>query len=629
MMKKRRTVGVAIAIGVLFGTLFVSVVGVQRAGAAFSPPSYCSGYRWDVKTGQDPQANQVNLGAVTQTTVGFLTSLTPQPNLPDDFRLQPTETTQYEVTATIISIGIESHDQDYHVLLQDKNSSTNFMIAEIPDPLCVPPSDPFYPMIANARSEIIANAGAVGSTVTIKGVGFFDDNTLLPPDVAPNKIELHPALDINFNPGSPPPTDYFQMNANPGSVSVMQGQSTTSSITTTLTPGSSSQSVNLSVNPGGLPTGTTASFTPNTINSDQGSSTLKISVSSSTPTGTYTITVKGTGTKTTYYMSMNLTVIARNDFSLTSSPSSVSVIQGQSGTTTITSAVTNGSPQTVSLAASGLPPGTTATFNPSSISVGASSTMTISTSSSTPVGDDYAVSVTATGQTATHTTPISLGVDTVPVTLPFVPTPRYWSVATDGGIFAFGAAHFYGSTGNIHLNNPIVGIAPTPDGGGYWLVASDGGIFSFGDATFLGSTGNIHLNQPIVGMAASPTGHGYWLVASDGGIFAYGDAGFHGSMGGHPLNRPIVGMASTPDGGGYWFVASDGGIFSFGDAAFQGSTGNLHLNRPIVGMASTLDGGGYWFVASDGGIFAFGDAGFAGSVGAQPLNAPITGMASS
>ena len=54
----------------------------------------------------------------------------------------------------------------------------------------------------------------------------------------------------------------------------------------------------------------------------------------------------------------------------------------------------------------------------------------------------------------------------------------------------------------------VVGMAPTPDGRGYWLVASDGGIFTFGDAGFYGSTGNIHLNQPIVGMAATPDGRG-------------------------------------------------------------------------------------------------------------------------
>jgi len=45
----------------------------------------------------------------------------------------------------------------------------------------------------------------------------------------------------------------------------------------------------------------------------------------------------------------------------------------------------------------------------------------------------------------------------------------YWEVASDGGIFSFGSAHFYGSTGGKALNAPIVAMAATPDGGGYWL----------------------------------------------------------------------------------------------------------------------------------------------------------------
>ena len=204
----------------------------------------------------------------------------------------------------------------------------------------------------------------------------------------------------------------------------------------------------------------------------------------------------------------------------------------------------------------------------------------------------------------------------------------YWEVASDGGIFAFGDAAFYGSMGGRPLNRPIVGIASTPDGHGYWEVASDGGIFAFGDAAFYGSTGSINLNKPVVAMTSSPDGHGYWMVASDGGIFAFGDASFHGSMGGHPLSQPVVGMALSPGGGGYWLVASDGGIFAF-DAPFYGSMGGHPLNRPVVGISvpPPTSGGGYWETASDGGIFAFGGAPFEGSAGSLSLSAPIVASA--
>ena len=204
----------------------------------------------------------------------------------------------------------------------------------------------------------------------------------------------------------------------------------------------------------------------------------------------------------------------------------------------------------------------------------------------------------------------------------------YYLVASDGGIFNFGpGAAFYGSTGAQALNAPIVGMAVDPQTGGYWLVASDGGVFAF-NAPFWGSMGAVHLNAPIVGMAATPQG-GYYLVASDGGIFTFGPGTtFYGSTGGLPLNAPIVAMATAPDGG-YYLVASDGGIFTFGPGAvFFGSTGGQPLNRPIVGMSVDPSSGGYWLVASDGGIFSFG-APFFGSMGGTPLNAPMVGIAPS
>jgi len=104
-----------------------------------------------------------------------------------------------------------------------------------------------------------------------------------------------------------------------------------------------------------------------------------------------------------------------------------------------------------------------------------------------------------------------LGSSPVAPNLPILGS-RASAASTTGSVLTRGDASFYGSTGNIRLNKPIVGMAATPDGHGYWLVASDGGIFSFGDAGFYGSTGNIRLNKPIVGMAATPDGHGYWMV---------------------------------------------------------------------------------------------------------------------
>ncbi len=190
-------------------------------------------------------------------------------------------------------------------------------------------------------------------------------------------------------------------------------------------------------------------------------------------------------------------------------------------------------------------------------------------------------------------------------------TSNFWLATPTGSMLAFGVPSYGSAPGP--LNQPIVTTSTTGDRRGYWMVAADGGVFSFGDARFFGSTGSLRLNRPIVGMARTSDERGYWLVAADGGVFSFGDAQFYGSTGSLRLNKPIVGIAPTPDQRGYWLVASDGGVFSFGDAQFYGSTGSLVLDQPVVSMTAAPDARGYWLVAADGGIFAFGDAGFHGS----------------
>jgi uncharacterized delta-60 repeat protein len=222
--------------------------------------------------------------------------------------------------------------------------------------------------------------------------------------------------------------------------------------------------------------------------------------------------------------------------------------------------------------------------------------------------------VQAFGHAAPCATGTTINFSSPPVGMDSLPGGQgSWTVAADGGVFAFGAAQFHGSMGGTPLNSPVVGMAAAPDGNGYWLVAADGGIFAFDSAGFHNSMGGTPLNSPVVGMAATPDGNGYWLVAADGGVFAFGSAGFYHSMGGTPLNSPVVGMAAAPDGRGYWLAAADGGVFAFGSAAFQGSMGGTPLAWPVVGMAAS-SGGGYWLAGSDGGVFAFGaSAPFLGS----------------
>lgn len=184
----------------------------------------------------------------------------------------------------------------------------------------------------------------------------------------------------------------------------------------------------------------------------------------------------------------------------------------------------------------------------------------------------------------------------------------YWIAASDGGVFSFGNAVFYGSMGGQALNSPVVGIAARPQGDGYWLVAADGGIFSFGAAPFQGSMGGQPLNQPIVGIACTASGNGYWMVARDGGIFSFGDAPFNGSGGGTGLTD-FVGMASTP-ANGYWLVRATGSIYSYGANYYGGG----EAGNSVVGMASTSDGGGYWQTKNVGNIFTYGNGAYAGGL---------------
>jgi hypothetical protein len=167
-------------------------------------------------------------------------------------------------------------------------------------------------------------------------------------------------------------------------------------------------------------------------------------------------------------------------------------------------------------------------------------------------------------------------------------------MAEDGGVFSFGSARFYGSTGGIRLNAPVVGMAATPNGGGYWLVAKDGGVFSFGNAPFHGSTGSLRLVAPVVGMARDGSGTGYWLAAEDGGVFTFGAAKFQGSAAGFVAStKRVTQIAGMPSGDGYRLLALDRLI----DLALIGPGAR---GQAVVDLQNRLYGLGYWLPAVNG-----------------------------
>ena len=214
-------------------------------------------------------------------------------------------------------------------------------------------------------------------------------------------------------------------------------------------------------------------------------------------------------------------------------------------------------------------------------------------------------------------TPVAL-VDIPAAPTPPAPSHGYWLVGSDGGIFSFGSAQFYGSTGSIKLQRPVVGIVPTKDDGGYWLDASDGGVFSYGDTQFYGSIPGLglhpagsglpdSLNAPIVGMVPSNDDNGYFMVASDGGVFAFGDAHFAGSCPGiGGCSGAAVSVMPDARGNGYWLVTQTGKVYTFGDAPYYGAPGST--GSPVTSAVRTPDGKGYWILTANGTVYNYGDA---------------------
>src|ERR1700722_10386544 len=199
----------------------------------------------------------------------------------------------------------------------------------------------------------------------------------------------------------------FAISASPTSVSVVRGNSGTSTITTSVSGGFDSA---ITLTASGQPTGVTVGFGTNPIAAPgSGTSLMTMTVASTTTTGTYTITVSGTGGGITHSTTVSLTVTAAvsGNFTLSASPTSLTVDRSASGTTKITITPSGGFTGSVTFSASGLGSGVTASFSPNPGTT--TSTLTLKASSTATTGT-RTVTITGTSGSLSHTTTISLRV---------------------------------------------------------------------------------------------------------------------------------------------------------------------------------------------------------------------------
>ncbi|MFC4133352.1 M28 family peptidase [Hamadaea flava] len=209
---------------------------------------------------------------------------------------------------------------------------------------------------------------------------------------------------------------------------------------------------------------------------------------------------------------------ASNDFSLSASPTSGSVSPGGSLTTTVSTALTNGSAQSISLTSTGTPSGVTVSFSPSTVTTGGSSTATITASASAAPGT-YTITLTGTGTSATHSATYTLTVNGAPgcsqtnatdVTIPDNTTVE--SLITISGCAGNAGA---GSTVEVHIVHTYIGDLVVS------LIAPDGSVYTLSNRAG-GSTDNIDTTYTV--NLSSEVANGTWRLRVQDA--ASGDTGY-------------------------------------------------------------------------------------------------------
>ena len=303
-------------------------------------------------------------------------------------------------------------------------------------------------------------------------------------------------------------TPGFTLSPSAATLAVTQGSSATDTVSVADVDGFSG-SVTLAAS--GLPGGVTAAFGTNPTT---GSSVVTFTASSTATTGgPVTVTIKGTFGTTTASTTIGLTVNTKpvSGFALSSSPTSLTVKQGSTGTDTITVTDTGGFTGSVAFTATGLPSGVTASFSPASST--SSSVLTLTASSTATVGSST-VTITGTSGTTTASTTIALTIGSAgggACTVDYTISPQNSS--------AFGATVTIKNGGATTLSN--------------WSLT-----WSFANGQTIASSWNGAVSQSGANVTVSEQAGQTWENIPAGG--SYSGFGFNGTWNGTTNSIPTA-----------------------------------------------------------------------------------------
>ncbi|MEV4638042.1 M4 family metallopeptidase [Actinoplanes sp. NPDC049548] len=195
-----------------------------------------------------------------------------------------------------------------------------------------------------------------------------------------------------------------------------------------------------------------------------------------------------------------------HDFSVAASPATVTIDRGETVTAEFATTITNGTPETVALSATGVPAGATVSFSPAEITAGETATVTVTTPETLGTGT-YPITLTGRSPSVAHSTILTVTVRSpqgcTAANDTDVPIPDNTTVTSSVELNGCTITPSSTSAVEVHIVHTYIGDLVVS------LVAPDGSVYTLHNRAG-GSTDNI--DQTYAVNLSGETPDGTWTL---------------------------------------------------------------------------------------------------------------------